>query len=253
MADREWYRERYERGEWVPSEFVDDRDYDRRRYVDRDEDSYERWHSAGPHDQSEPGVSDRMRGWWHRNVSDATLRDDRGYDRDYSHGPISAGHSGWVRNREWESRRGDWDRPAADERYTENDWRTRNYTQTAGSSAFGAPDNYGGGLYSESERDRWTGRYAGRGPKGWRRSDERIREEVNEELTRNPEVDASDVEVAVLNSEITLTGTVDSRYEKREAEECSWRVPGVKDVHNQLRIRQGAGSMIASVFDKDKR
>src|SRR5256885_12501149 len=40
-------------------------------------------------------------------------------------------------------------------------------------------------------------RSVGRGPKGYRRSDERIREEVMERLTFSPDIDASDVEVEV--------------------------------------------------------
>jgi hypothetical protein len=246
MAEREWRRDRddYRDDYRDRSEFLDERDYDRRRDDDRYETVYdERRH--GEHRSHGPGVADRVREWWHRNVSDAGGdRDDRRYDRDYSHGPISAGHSGWTRDREWDNR------TLADERrYTDRDWRTDNYTQTTGASTFGTAGTYGGGLAAETSR----GRYVGRGPKSWRRSDERIREDVNEELTRHPDVDASEVDVAVMNAEVTLTGAVDGRHEKREAEECAWRVSGVKDVHNQLRIKQGVGSVIASVFDRDRR
>jgi HSP20 family molecular chaperone IbpA len=80
------------------------------------------------------------------------------------------------------------------------------------------------------------GRFAGRGPKNWRRSDERIREDVNERLTEHPDVDATDIEVEVKNGEVTLTGRVDDRASKRIAEYISESVSGVKDVHNQLRI-----------------
>jgi hypothetical protein len=162
-----------------------------------------------------PRVVDRIRNWWHRNVSDPD------YERERSDDMISAGHSGWTRDRHWD-----------------------NYSRSAGSSTFGTTEyNYGGELY---------GRYRGRGPKNWRRSDERIREDVNEELTRHPDVDASEIDTAVINNEVTLTGTVDSRYEKREAEDCAWCVSGVRDVHNQLRVKQGVESMIASVFEGDR-
>jgi osmotically-inducible protein OsmY len=89
----------------------------------------------------------------------------------------------------------------------------------------------GGGSYGQQEKQR--GQFAGRGPKGYKRSDDRIREDVNEELTRNPDIDASDIEVKVESGEVTLTGTVDSRQTKRLAEGCS----GVHEVHNQLRIK----------------
>jgi osmotically-inducible protein OsmY len=41
------------------------------------------------------------------------------------------------------------------------------------------------------------GLYAGRGPRGYRRSDERIREDINDRLTDDWYIDASDVEVIV--------------------------------------------------------
>jgi osmotically-inducible protein OsmY len=246
MTDREWRRDRDDDRE--RSQFLDDRDYDRRTYDDRSYDSrdYDDRPNTGygEHHRDGPGVAGRVREWWHRNVTDAG--DDRTYDRDYSHGPISAGHSGWVRDREWENRT-----IAGDTRYTDRDWRTDNYTRGTGVSTYGTTSSYSGGLYNSAATER--GRYTGRGPKTWRRSDERIREDVNEELTRHPDVDAWEVEVAVINGEVTLTGTVDGRQEKRDAEECAWRVSGVKDVHNQLRIKQGVGSVIASVFDEDRR
>jgi osmotically-inducible protein OsmY len=83
--------------------------------------------------------------------------------------------------------------------------------------------------------------FAGRGPRNYQRSDDRIEEDVNESLTRHPGFDASDVEVKVQNGEVTLTGTVDSRYDKRMAEDAAESCSGVRDVHNQLRV-SGAGA-----------
>lgn len=79
--------------------------------------------------------------------------------------------------------------------------------------------------------------FRGRGPKNWRRSDERIRDEVNERLTHHDGVDATDIDVTVDNGEVTLNGHVGSRWEKRIAEDVAESVPGVHDVHNRLAIR----------------
>lgn len=96
-------------------------------------------------------------------------------------------------------------------------------------------------------RERWTDRtyagepqlgpYRGRGPRGWHPSDERLLEDVNEALIHDSFVDASDVEVAVTDAEVTLRGTVTSRAQKRRAEECVEQVDGVVDVHNRLRVQ----------------
>ena len=39
---------------------------------------------------------------------------------------------------------------------------------------------------------------------------------------------------------VTLTGTVENRAEKRLAEDCVEDVLGVRDIHNNLRIRERA-------------
>lgn len=92
----------------------------------------------------------------------------------------------------------------------------------------------GGGMSAYGER----GRFAGRGPKGWQRSDDRIREDINERLTDHPHIDASEIEVKVQNGEVTLTGMVDERHAKRLAEDIAESVSGVREVHNQLRVQQ---------------
>lgn len=83
---------------------------------------------------------------------------------------------------------------------------------------------------------RMKGAFAGKGPKGWKRSDERIREDVCEALAYHPYIDASDVEVAVADGEVTLTGAVEDRRTKRLVEDVVDDVHGVTDVHNQLRL-----------------
>ncbi|HEY8494696.1 MAG TPA: BON domain-containing protein [Myxococcota bacterium] len=86
-----------------------------------------------------------------------------------------------------------------------------------------------------------TGPHAGKGPKNYRRSDERILDDVCQALERHPAIDASEIEVSCRNGEITLTGSVDTRRTRRLAEEVIEDLPGVRDVHNQLRAIPSAG------------
>ena len=76
----------------------------------------------------------------------------------------------------------------------------------------------------------------GKGPKDYQRSDERIKDDVSDLLWDSDDVDASNMEVKVQNREVTLTGTVPSRYEKRCAEDIAESVWGVTDVMNLVRI-----------------
>lgn len=82
--------------------------------------------------------------------------------------------------------------------------------------------------------------------KGYRRSDERVREDVCEMLGAADDIDPTDIEVAVSNGEVTLTGTVSERRMKLIAEELTERINGVNEIHNLLRVkRDEPGSAVA--------
>jgi len=87
-----------------------------------------------------------------------------------------------------------------------------------------------------SWQERRAGEFRGRGPRGYRRSDERIRDDVCQRLTDDPHVDATDVDVTVKDREVQLSGTVQTRSEKRRAEDIIEHVAGVRDVINGLRV-----------------
>lgn len=77
-----------------------------------------------------------------------------------------------------------------------------------------------------------------RSPKGYTRSDERIREDVNDRLMHERSIDPGDIEVTVENGEVTLKGEVANRHEKFRAEQIAESVSGVKDVSNNLRCNR---------------
>jgi osmotically-inducible protein OsmY len=80
----------------------------------------------------------------------------------------------------------------------------------------------------------------GVGPRGYRRSDERIREDVCERFAQHGQLDPSDVEVAVRDGEVLLTGSVATRMQKRLAEDIAERVFGVVEVQNHLHVQRSA-------------
>nr|HMQ50574.1 BON domain-containing protein [Anaerolineae bacterium] len=80
------------------------------------------------------------------------------------------------------------------------------------------------------------GPYAGRGPRHYRRTDERIAEEICDRLMLDTQIDPSEIEIEVAAGEVSLTGTVEDRRAKRRAERLAETVVGVRDVHNRLRI-----------------
>ena len=93
----------------------------------------------------------------------------------------------------------------------------------------------------EAARRRNRDGHRGKGPKNYTRSDSGIEEDVNERLTDDLMVDASDISVSVSKGEITLDGTVDSKAAKRRAEDCCDSVSGTQHVQNNLRVDRDSG------------
>ena len=87
-----------------------------------------------------------------------------------------------------------------------------------------------------------SAKHAGRGPRNYKRPDESIMEEINRELTYHAKIDATDIDVAVQDGEVTLTGTVESREVRRLAEDAADSVSGVRNVYNRLRVRSSEES-----------
>lgn len=165
-------------------------------------------------------------------------------DRGYQGGPSDRGYGDDSRRQVRGSGRGNYpsDNPphrggyGSANREAEDD---RGFMERAGdevASWFGDKD---------ASRRRETDNHRGKGPRGYRRTDARILEDVNDRLADDPSVDASDIEVTVKDAEVTLTGHVTDRFEKRRAEDCVENVSGVTHVQNNLRIRiSGEGSVM---------
>ena len=71
-----------------------------------------------------------------------------------------------------------------------------------------------------------------------RRPDETLAGELREILTKDPELDATEIEVQVEGGAVTLSGIVDSSDAKLLAEELTESFPGVREVHNRLVIER---------------
>jgi osmotically-inducible protein OsmY len=83
----------------------------------------------------------------------------------------------------------------------------------------------------------------GKGPKGFKRSDDRVRDDVCERISRSW-VNAENVDVKVESGEVILSGEVESREEKRMLEDLAEDVFGVEEVQNHVRIRRERGQSL---------
>jgi osmotically-inducible protein OsmY len=257
MADRYYEPERYGR-----------------RYREPEDRYREQWQGPRYHDEGAYGYTQRELG---RGRTERSDRDERGFiDRAGDEVRSWFGDSEAQRRRmrdeaeyggpEWlgRSRGGDfWQgrRPESrgdDRRWggyggysgeeADRDWaRQWGYVergqQSRGREWPEAEPSYEGQRYrgQGSGYDMWAapGPHAGRGPRGYQRSDDRIKDDICERMSQHGQLDASDIEVRVVNAEVTIEGTVTDRQAKRLAEDIAEAVNGVREVHNQVRVTQG--------------
>jgi hypothetical protein len=128
------------------------------------------------------------------------------------------------------------------DRDLQSDYGTGGYDQVdAGQSGYG----YGYGFdadYGRGDGPRAGGRdfggrdYRGVGPRNYTRSDERIREDLNERLTEAYDLDAGGITVEVVDGVATLGGSVPQRWMKPRAEDLVDACIGVHDVHNRILV-----------------
>lgn len=69
------------------------------------------------------------------------------------------------------------------------------------------------------------------------RSDSDIKQDVEDEIRWTPNIDPTDIAVALKNGVVTLTGFVRSYGQKYEAEKAAKRVAGVVGLANDLEVR----------------
>ena len=105
----------------------------------------------------------------------------------------------------------------------------------------------GQGGYGESQGpDAQSGHVArghrGRGPQGYVRSDARITDDIIDRLTDDAHIDASEILLMIEDGVVTLTGNVPERSMKHRAEDIAADATGVRDVHNKIRVDNGAAS-----------
>lgn len=112
----------------------------------------------------------------------------------------------------------------------------QDYRERFAEERYGREPEYGYG-FGQSPYKSEAGRFRGRGPKGYERSDERLREIVCERLTDEPSIDASDVSIEVKDKIVKLTGFVSDRRTKHEIEDLIEGCGGVRDIDNQIRVR----------------
>ncbi len=175
----------------------------------------------------------------------SSIPDRNDYEsRQYAAEPRFSDHD-YTRDYNRDSSRND-DRDA-DTKYNMNDYGSSYLPSNYGrnTSDYGHwtnPDDRRQEQNRESNSSASRASFAGRGPKGYKRADTRIEEEVCDALLHDHVIDASDIEVTVKDGVVTLSGHVPERRMKRLAEDCAEQVSGVNDVLNELLTKSETSS-----------
>jgi len=114
---------------------------------------------------------------------------------------------------------------------------------------------YGGGFYGGYGGQQYPGAMEGRprtqrhGPKGYQRSDERIRDDICERLMYRDDLDVENVSIEVKEGRVRLDGEVPERRMRHEIEDICDSVLGVQDVENNIRVKRG---LLSSLFGSEE-
>lgn len=132
------------------------------------------------------------------------------------------------------------DEGSEDDAPSYGDWQRHSTGATSGArgqEGFSFPGEHTWGE-AQAKRERQTEQRgsADRRVAQRRRPDDALARELQEILTKDPELDATEIEVEVEGGAVTLNGVVDSSDARLLAEELVESVTGVREVHNNLKV-----------------
>jgi osmotically-inducible protein OsmY len=121
-------------------------------------------------------------------------------------------------------------------RYVKENDSDRSWLNRAGDEML----SWMGDDYATRRRRQDDASHRGKGPKDFKRTDDRIKELINDALTDDWQVDASDIEVTVQNGEVILSGYVNDRAQKRKAAGLVEDISGVTHLENRIKVNSPA-------------
>jgi|GEM_PF-3629468 len=123
-------------------------------------------------------------------------------------------------------------------------WGRQNEAETSSGSSrgsnYGMSSQFGSSYGSGNQETSRKGQFAGTTPKNFKRSDERIYDDICQKLSQEGHFDVSDVEIKVESGEVSLEGNIENRSDKHRIEMLVDSIMGVKDITNNLKIARGS-------------
>jgi osmotically-inducible protein OsmY len=134
------------------------------------------------------------------------------------------------------------DEGSPDDAPSYGDWQRHSSGATSGARGqeglgFAGEQTWGEEQFAAERREEQA-RSPARPNPGGRRPDQTLAQEIRDILTHDPELDATDIEVVVERGAVTLSGLVADPEARLLAEELVETLPGVREVHNRLRVER---------------
>jgi hypothetical protein len=185
--------------------------------------------SSRPHERDDRGFDRQLRDQqrvWDSGARDYSIRTHpndgpRGYGFDDGGGSgyNDRGYSDHAYGGQGYSNQGFGSEGAANQGYFGTDYHNRGYSYPRHPQQWG---NQGG--------------HRGKLPKNFAYSDDKLRERICEMLADHDLIDPSNVDIQVKSGEVTITGTIEDRHQKRLIDDMVQNVPGVQDVHLSIKV-----------------
>jgi osmotically-inducible protein OsmY len=135
------------------------------------------------------------------------------------------------------------DEGSPDDAPSYGDWQRHSTGASSGARGQEGLGNPGENTWGEEQfraerREEQGRRQTNSGPRSRRKPDESLRQEIQEILIADPELEATDIEVEVEGGAVTLRGVVGDSDARLLAEELVESLAGVREVHNRLRVER---------------
>lgn len=121
------------------------------------------------------------------------------------------------------------------------DWANREGNELGYQRTYGEYGSEGRGWVDEPHERNWAHRgedYTGVRPKKYQRSDMSILDQIGELITWSPDVDGSEITIAVKDGNVIVAGTVPTRMMIYIVDDLVESVGGVKEYDNHLKVQR---------------
>jgi osmotically-inducible protein OsmY len=212
----------------------------------------DQWNNNNDRQSSQWGNNDRQQQW--NDQGNSNQYRDQQYSQFQNKNSIGNAYATdrFSNRNSWENNTNNNNNQYGNDRSWNNSGNNSNSSDRWG--AMGGNDRSSSWMNNDQNRSSMNeGNHRGKGPRGYQRSEDRIKEDIHDRLSDDSFLDASEIEVSMENNNVVLSGSVESRTAKRRAEDIAESVSGVSNVENRLRVAEHQQQSGSKTDSSDKK